>query len=252
MRIGLISAAIALTWAGAVMAQDPAPAAAAAAPAEHAAAPAAVQPGDAVAGAAKAAACGACHGMDGNATDPQYPKMAGQHERYIVRHLELFKSGERENPIMLGLASPLGAQDMRDIGAYFASQKALPGLADDSVIAGTEERYTDRGRRLYFGGDVAAGQPACMSCHGPTGNGNPGPAYPSLAGQHARYTKDVLKRFRDGAVYGKDERANAVMSQVAAKLSDTDIDALATFLEGLHRAPPPARVSATGAPAAGH
>jgi cytochrome c553 len=245
MRIGRFAASLTFALAATALAQEQkqsgfedqaatAPTPAAAAPAETAAA--AAKPGTVDAGAAKAATCGACHGMDGNSSDPQYPKIAGQHERYIARQLSLFKSGERENPVMLGLVATLGEQDMRDLGAYFASKQALPGVADDSKLGDTEETYVQRGERLYRGGSKEHGQPACMACHGPAGRGNPGPPYPNLAGQHANYTKDLLKRFRSGQSFGKGDRANTVMSQVAASLSDQDIEALASYIEGLHRA----------------
>lgn len=195
--------------------------------------------GDAAAGQTKAAVCAACHGLDGNAQDPQYPKLAGQHERYIARHLALFKSGERENAIMLGFAAMLSPQDMRDIGAYFASQKVLPGVADETVIAAGPhqgKKFYQVGEAIYRGGDAARGIPACAACHGPTGTGNPGPAYPALAGQHARYTADLLQRYRAGAAYGRGENANAVMAGVASRLTDEEIQALATYIEGLHAA----------------
>lgn len=192
--------------------------------------------GDAQAGAGKAAACAACHGLDGNSADPQYPKLAGQHELFIARQLALFKSGERANAIMLGFAATLSAQDRRDIGAYFASQKVVPGVADDSQVdAGPNQgrRFYEVGQRLYRAGVPARGIPACQACHGPTGAGVPGP-YPALGGQHAGYTAATLTAFRDGTVWGKDANANAVMSAVAANLSDEEIQGLATFLEGLH------------------
>jgi cytochrome c553 len=213
-----------------------APAAATAAPAATAAEP--VQPGDPVAGEAKAATCGACHGLDGNSADPQYPKLAGQHEAYIARQLELFKNGGRQNPIMLGFAAPLSPQDMRDIGAFYATKVATPGLANDApVAAGGDETWVARGERLYRGGHKDSGTPACMACHGPSGRGNPAASYPALAGQHANYTKAQLTAFRDGQVHGKDAQANAVMANVAAYLSDEDIEALATYIEGLHARP---------------
>jgi len=270
MRIRLLAALLCASVLGAAQAQEPAktaeqPAApAAAAPAaaaatEPAAAPAAAEgapagaakPGDATAGAAKAAACGACHGMDGNSADPQYPKLAGQHERYIARQLTLFKSGDRENPIMKPFASALSDQDMRDVGAYFASKTALPGLADDSVIKAEAgpETFAQRGEALFRGGRRETGLPACMACHGPSGRGNPGPAYPELGGQHAKYTKDMLTRFRSGLVLGKAERANSVMAQVAASLSDEDIAALSSYVEGLHRATAAAAAAAPASPA---
>jgi cytochrome c553 len=224
--------------------------------------------GDAAAGATKAAACAACHGLDGNSADPQYPKLAGQHENYIARQLSLYKGGGRQNPIMLGFASTLSAQDMRDIGAYFASQKVVPGIADESPV--TSGPYQGRkfyqiGERLFRAGKPDQGIPACQACHGPTGTGIPGP-YPSIGGQHSTYTATQLTAFRDGAVWGVDKQANAVMSGVAANLSDEEIQGLATYIEGLHNladapsaealaeaaaaAPAPAPAPAEAAPAA--
>ena len=192
--------------------------------------------GDAAAGATKAAACAACHGLDGNSADPQYPKLAGQHENYIARQLSLYKSGERNNAIMLGFASTLSAQDMRDIGAYFASQKVVPGIADDSLVASGPNqgrKFYQVGERLFRAGKPEQGIPACQACHGPTGAGIPGP-YPSIGGQHSAYTATQLTAFRGGAVWGADKQANAVMSGVAANLSDEEIQGLATYIEGLH------------------
>ena len=120
--------------------------------------------GDAQVGAGKAAVCAACHGMDGNSADPQYPKLAGQHERYIARQLALYKAMERDNAIMLGFAATLGAQDMRDIGAYFASQKVVPGVADDSVIAEgpyAGQKFYQVGERLFRFGKADGSVPAC-------------------------------------------------------------------------------------------
>ena len=192
--------------------------------------------GDAAAGATKAAACAACHGLDGNSADPQYPKLAGQHENYIARQLAMYKSGERNNAIMLGFASTLSAQDMRDIGAYFASQKVVPGIADDSLVASGPNqgrKFYQVGERLFRAGKPEQGIPACQACHGPTGTGIPGP-YPSIGGQHSAYTATQLTAFRSGAVWGKDKNANAVMAGVAANLSDEEIQGLATYIEGLH------------------
>ena len=250
--LGLAGAA-SLIFAAAAAAQSGAAPAATAAPAEvvpvEEAAPAPVaelteahgpaQAGDAKAGASKAAACAACHGVDGNSADPQYPKIAGQHERFTARQLALFKSGERNNPVMLGFAAPLTPQDMRDIGAHFASQKALPGTADETPIAeGPNQglKFYQVGERLWRGGDAARGIPACMACHGPDGRGNPGPAYPALAGQHAGYTALQLTAFRAGTVLGSGDNANAVMAAVAKQLTDEEIQALATYVQGLHSA----------------
>jgi cytochrome c553 len=216
----------------AVMAQEaPAPAVAASAAAPAAApasvAEAAVKPGDAAAGQAKAAVCGACHGMDGNSADAQYPKLAGQSEQYIVRQLTDFKSGQRQNPIMLGMATPLSVQDMHDLGAYFASQSSRPGVADQALV--------EQGETLFRQGDSTRGIPACMACHSIDGRGNPGAMYPQLAGQHAQYVEATLKAWHDGASWGTDTRSQ-IMPTIAAKLDARDIAALASYIEGLHPA----------------
>jgi cytochrome c553 len=225
--------ALALVLSGTAMAQDAQPAAAttaaqpAAAPAVAAAPAAAVKPGDATAGQAKAAVCGACHGMDGNSADAQYPKLAGQSEQYIVRQLTDFKSGKRQNPIMMGMAAPLSEQDMHDLGAYFATKKPLPGVADQALV--------EHGEKLYRQGDSSRGIPACMACHSIDGSGNPGAMYPHLASQHAQYVEATLKAWHDGTTWGDDARAK-IMPSIAAKLDAKDIAALASYIEGLHSA----------------
>ncbi|MHB1271928.1 MAG: c-type cytochrome [Rhodanobacter sp.] len=184
-----------------------------------------VKPGNAVAGQAKAAVCGACHGVDGNSAVAQFPKLAGQSEDYIVRQLNNFKDGKRQNPIMLGMATPLSEQDMHDIGAYFASKASLPGIADQALVA--------HGEKLFRKGDAASGVPACMACHSIDGRGNPGAAYPQLAGQHAQYIEATLKAWHDGTTWGKGAQAR-IMPSIARKLDAGDIAALASYIEGLH------------------
>lgn len=233
-RQAVLGAAVALAFmlnSGVATAQDtkPAPASSAApagAPAaEETVASTDLKPGDATAGQGKAAVCGACHGMDGNSTDPQYPKLAGQHASYIERQLTSFKAGKRQNPIMMGMAAPLSEQDMRDVGAYFASKHALPGVADDALVA--------QGEALYREGDASRGIPACMACHLIDGRGNPGAMYPQLAGQHAQYVEATLKSWHDGTVWGDDAHAQ-IMPAIAKKLDPKDIAALASYVEGLH------------------
>jgi cytochrome c553 len=225
----------------ATAAAKPAAASSATAPAAPAAAAndqgmASTKPGDATAGQGKAAACGACHGMDGNSTDPQYPKLAGQHEAYIAHQLLNFKSGARQNPIMLGMASPLSDQDMRDIGAYFAGKRSLPGVADQALV--------DQGQKLYRQGDPDRGIPACMACHGMDGRGNPGAMYPQLTSQHAQYVEAKLKDFHDGVSWGNEAHAQ-IMPTIAKKLDPQDIAALASYIEGLHVADNNASVAAS-------
>lgn len=183
--------------------------------------------GDAKAGEGKAAVCGACHGMDGNPADKQYPKLAGQNKAYIARELTLFKTQKRRNPIMLGLASALSEQDMHDIGAYFATKTVLPGVADDKLV--------EAGQALYRGGDAKLGVPACMACHGPDGRGMAGTGFPQLGGQWTDYVAAKLKDWKGGTTWGDDPMAK-IMPAIAQDLTDADINAVASYVEGLHTA----------------
>ena len=196
--------------------------------------------GDAEAGATKAGTCAACHGVDGNPTDLQYPRLAGQSERYIAHQIALFKSGERNtgmSAVMKPFADPLSAQDARDIGAYFATQKAGAGVADDSVVASgpyKDLKFYEIGEKLFRSGDTARGIPACMACHGPDGAGNPGPAYPHIAGQPSVYSQRRLEEYRAGTTAQADPHLFNVMATVAEKLTDEEIGALSSYLQGLH------------------
>jgi len=200
------------------------------------------QPGDPKKGAALAGACAACHGLDGNATaDPKlYPRIAGQSERYIARQLALYKAGVRKDgnaELMLPYAQPLSAQDMRDLGAHFATQQSGAGIGDDSVIAegpNAGMALHQLGEKLYRGGDSTREIPACMACHGPTGAGNPGPAYPHVGGQQSWYVIRRLEEYRAGKTNEPDPALFQVMASVAKSLSDEDIRALGSYLQGLH------------------
>lgn len=183
--------------------------------------------GDAKAGETKAATCGACHGIDGNPSDKQYPKLAGQNEAYIARQITLFQTQKRQNAIMMGFAATLSVQDMYDIGAYFASKSSLPGIADEKLI--------ERGQALYRGGDTKLGVPACMACHGPDGRGMAGTGFPQVSGQWADYVTAKLKDWKSGTTWGDDAKAK-VMPAIAQSLSEADINALASYVEGLHSA----------------
>ncbi len=194
--------------------------------------------GDAKAGATKAGTCAACHGLDGNGTNPDiYPRIAGQSERYVSHQLALFKSGERVNAIMQAFAAALSAQDMRDLGAYFATQTSGAGVADDTAIASGPNagmKFYEVGQKLYRSGDLARGVPACMACHGPSGAGNPGPAYPHVGGQQSWYVARRLQEYRAGTTTQRDPALFNVMAQVAKPLSDEEIQSLASYMQGLH------------------
>lgn len=179
--------------------------------------------GDPVAGKEKSQTCAACHGVDGNSTTPMWPKLAGQHETYIVKQLIDFKSGARENAQMSPMAAPLTDQDIEDLAAYYASQEVKMGKADPAAV--------ELGQKVYRAGNIEAGVPACMACHGPTGRGNPAAGYPSLSGQHAEYTKNQLNAFRQDV---RSNDKNEVMRTIVDRMTDDEISTVAEFLQGLH------------------
>lgn len=180
--------------------------------------------GSVEAGAAKAATCAACHGPGGNSSNPEWPKLAGQHAPFVYTQLKLFKTGARKNPLMTAQAAPLSDQDMKDLAAYFAAQKPQPGIASPDAVKIAQP--------LYRAGDAARGLPACAACHGPEGGGNAAASYPRIGGQHARYLANMLRQYRAPA--GAALHANATtMAEVAAKLSDNEVEALASYVNGL-------------------
>ncbi len=196
--------------------------------------------GDAKAGQAKAGVCAACHGMDGNAMQQNAPRIAGMPERYIAEQLQLFKTGQRTSGlagVMMPFASLLSAQDMRDVGAWFAEQKAGAGVADDTVIAEGPNKgmkFYQVGQRLFRDGDASRGIPACMACHGPAGSGNPGPAYPALHGQDATYVSRRREDYRARDTTYKNPAHFQLMAMVSKPLTDEEIKSLASYVQGLH------------------
>jgi cytochrome c553 len=198
-------------------AAEEAPAHGASAPA----APTAAKPDTTAGGTKFGGTCAACHGADGNSGVPANPKLAQQHPEYIVKQLTDFKAGKRMSPIMQPMAAGLSDADIRNIAYWAASQKAKPGFAKDKELV-------SMGERIYRGGIADRQVPACAGCHSPTGAGIPA-QYPRIAGQHADYTAAQLTAFRDGV------RKNSVpMAQVAAKLNDREIKAVADYVAGLH------------------
>lgn len=183
---------------------------------------AALAAGDAAAGKAKSTTCAACHNADGNSTNPQYPKLAGQSAGYLLKQLQDYKSGARVNAIMAGMVAPLTPQDMEDLSAFYASQQIARSAADPALAP--------VGEAIFRGGNLNSGVSACMACHGPTGAGNPAAKFPVVAGQHAEYTELQLKAFRAM------ERANdagQMMRSIAGKMTDAEIKAAASYIQGL-------------------
>lgn len=166
------------------------------------------------------AVCAACHGADGNSGIPANPKLAGQHPQYLVKQLQDFKADKRKSAVMKGFAAVLSDEDMTNIGAWLAAQKPKTGYAKDKDLVAL-------GERIYRGGIPDRQIAACAGCHSPNGVGIPA-QYPRMSGQHADYTTEQLRAFRDGV------RSNSVqMSQVAAKMNDREIKAVSDYIAGL-------------------
>lgn len=167
-----------------------------------------------------AGVCAACHAPDGNSLIPVNPKLAQQHPEYLLKQLLEFKAGKRENAVMTGMAAALSEDDMKNISYWLGSKKATPGAAK-------EKDLVLLGEKIYRGGIADRQIPACAGCHSPNGAGIPA-QYPRLSGQHAEYTVAQLTAFRDGV------RQNSLqMSQIAAKLNDREIKAVADYMAGL-------------------
>lgn len=173
--------------------------------------------------------CSACHGADGNSPSPANPNLAGQQADYIALQLAHFKSGVRSNPVMAGMAATLSPEDMRSLGVYFAQQKPKGSAAKDADLAAA-------GQKLFRGGDAASGVPACAACHAPDGVGIPS-RYPRLGGQYADYTLAQLRAFRAGErgmdKEGKDANGK-IMAQIAGRMNEQAIAAVAQYVAGLH------------------
>ncbi|MFZ4478356.1 MAG: c-type cytochrome [Rhodoferax sp.] len=213
----MIAAALAAT-AFYVSAQEAKPVA----PVPAAVAPAKAEKPDLAKGEASfAAVCAACHAPDGNSIIPVNPRLAQQHPEYLLKQLQEFKSGKRANPIMLGMASTLSDADMKNVVYWLTTKTAKPGAAKDKNLVSL-------GERIYRGGIADRQVPACAGCHSPNGAGIPA-QYPRLSGQHADYAVAQLTAFRDGV------RGNSLqMTQVAAKMNDKEIRAVADYVAGLH------------------
>lgn len=180
--------------------------------------------GSAEAGKAKAITCTACHGAEGNSANPMWPNIAGQNAPYLQAQLTAFKNGSRMDPVMSSQAMLLSDEDIADLAVYFES---LPAAAQPVADADS----VSRGEALYRGGNTADGVPACLACHGPTGRGNPAALYPSLHGQHATYTAKQLNDYASGA--RQTDGKTRIMRDIAGRLSDKDIAALSSYIQGL-------------------
>jgi cytochrome c553 len=184
--------------------------------------------GDAEAGKQKSIVCSTCHGADGNTSlMPDYPKLGGQHAKYALSQLQQFKSGVRNNAIMAGQVGALSDQDMADLAAYYATQPLPVGSASEDLV--------EQGQLIYRAGIASKGVSACIACHGPQGLGNPAAKYPSLSGQGQAYTLKQLKDYASGERVGSHPTTNQIiMIDIAKKLSESEMKAVADYVSGLH------------------
>ena len=179
--------------------------------------------GNAAAGQTKAALCATCHGAEGNSELAINPKLAGQNAAYIIKQLKDYKAGVRSNPTMSAMVLNLSEEDMEDIAAWYSSQQVTLQGADPEIV--------ELGESLYRAGNKELAVPACSACHSPTGRGNAPAGFPSLGGQHAEYTLEQLKNFRAGV---RQNDGNSMMRAVVERLTDRELEALASYVSGLH------------------
>jgi cytochrome c553 len=172
------------------------------------------------------ASCAACHGDDGISLNSVWPKLAGQNPKYLASQLHEFKKGpegNRNNAVMYGIAVNLSDQDIEDLSEYYSSLKSSVGLTKDS--------YLELGRNIYRGGNMEIKMQACISCHGPNGQGNYAAAIPMLSGQHAQYTYQQLKNFQTST---RSNDYNKMMRNIVHRMTDEEMKAVASYIEGLY------------------
>lgn len=179
--------------------------------------------GDANAGKSKVETCTACHGPTGVSPAPNWPNLAGQGEKYLVKQITEIKEGKRSVPEMAPFVGSLTKQDIEDISAFYASQTAPVGATNTEFMA--------LGEALYRGGDSKKEIPACSSCHSPTGKGNTLATFPHIAGQKVEYTIKQLKDFREG--HRTNDGDSKIMRTIAEKLSNKEVEAVAHYISGL-------------------
>jgi cbb3-type cytochrome c oxidase subunit III len=178
--------------------------------------------GDVEAGKSKSIVCSACHGQDGNSMNPLWPSLAGQHKQYTIHTLRAYQNGTRVDAVMQAQVMALTEQDIEDIAAYYNAQTMQKKDYDHGLAK--------KGESLYRGGNASTGVAACIACHGPTGRGNPGAGYPSLAGQHAEYTEDALKGYTNTE---RKAGLNDMMQSLATRLTAEEIEAVSEYIQAL-------------------
>lgn len=179
--------------------------------------------GNAQAGANKVAVCAACHGADGNSPAGAFPSLAGQSSRYLLKQMQDHLSGERFIPEMTGMLDSFSEQDLRDIATFYANQRVTIGQANAELV--------EQGRQIYQAGIADKGVAACQACHMPNGQGNNPARFPAVSGQHVDYTVSQLKKFAAG---DRTNDPSAMMRDIAVKMSESEMRAVAEYIRGLH------------------
>lgn len=182
--------------------------------------------GNPLAGQQKSETCVACHGIDGNTATPLWPKIAGMSEGYLLKQLLEYKKGEQGNrfdPTMYSIVEPLSERDLADLAAFYSTQVM--------TIGEVPANFVEQGQKIYRGGNLATGVPACSACHSPKGDGNYLAMFPRLGGQNPDYVKDQLMKFK---TLRRTNDPNGVMRDIAKKLTDQEMEAVAQYVQGLH------------------
>ena len=179
--------------------------------------------GDVTAGATKVALCATCHGAGGNSQIAENPVLAGQNAKYIIKQIQDYQAGARENLIMTSMVANLSEEDIQDIAAYYESQ--------DAVVTGASAETLELGAAIYRAGNKEIAVAACTACHSPTGKGNGPAGFPSISGQHMQYTLAQLKAFRSGE---RSNDPNGMMRTVVERLTDKELEAVANYVSGLN------------------
>ena len=175
-------------------------------------------------GKEKSQTCIACHGEDGNSLVGLWPSLAGQNFKYLLKQLQLIQSEERYIDEMNGQLDGYTDRDLQDIAAFYSSNKNKVGQVSVDLV--------DQGFKLYYAGSLEKGIPACTACHSPKGKGNSPAGYPLLSGQKTEYLRKTLKDYRSGERQYSEQ--SAIMVSIAYKLDDKEIEAVASFINGLY------------------
>ncbi|MFB1487151.1 MULTISPECIES: cytochrome c [unclassified Thiocapsa] len=164
--------------------------------------------------------CVACHAEDGTSPMPNTPRLASQHATYLVKQMKDYREGRRTSEVMGNFIGGLTDEEIPHVAAFYAAQKARPGVVTDPSLL-------TLGRKVYDDGNPGSGIPSCSGCHGDEGEGTR--RFPRLAGQDVGYTVEQMRRYAVG------ERTNdrGLMQTVADRMSEAETLAVAQYVASL-------------------